>query len=245
MQNGIPLPNATGTNPFLVVLTPTCDRPAAFVLCERWVSKQTLKPDLWIVSDGGQVPVRCMQGQTHLHNSAVPPGAHNFLSNLQRGLKAVPTGEHVLLVIMEDDDYYFPSFLAETVRRLATADATGGIWQPYYNLRLKVWKRFHNRGSCLCQTGLRAKLIPWLLASVQDCWVRKAFGVDGHFWDSIAKAGFKLDLYDAQLSIGIKGLPGQAGLGVGHRPKPDWIRDPQSAKLREWVGAEAETYLRL
>ena len=43
-----------------------------------------------------------------------------------------------------------------------------------------------------------------------------------------------------KLHVGMKNMPGIAGLGLGHQKPDGWNRDHDSFKvLREWVGPEA------
>src|SRR6185369_16758975 len=100
--------------PMITAITPTADRPEAFALCERWMARQTIKPDQWIVADGGQVPVRCTMGQTHIHDPR-PAGAANLAHNLLNAISAVK-GE--VVAIVEDDDWYSPKHLETMVRLL-------------------------------------------------------------------------------------------------------------------------------
>ena len=145
-------------------------------------------------------------------------------------------------MFVEDDDFYHPQFLAETVRRLEGVELVGGIWQPYYNVNHRVWKLFRNRGSCLCQTGMHATLVPLFLRVLDFCEQRATYGVDGNFWKQAKEMGCKTQEYEEMYVVGIKGIEGQPGLGVGHRPKPGWAHDPQMVKLKEWVGADWPAY---
>lgn len=199
---------------------------------------QRLPPQEWIVSDGGVCPVVCNMGQVHLHHPS-SPGAHNFLRNLKEGVSRA-RGEFI--VFMEDDDFYFPSFLEVTRKKLSTRKLVGGIWQPYYNVRHRAWKLFRNRGSSLCQTGMHRSLIPLFLEVVEMCQGLQSYGVDGRFWDAAKKQGIDVEEYEEKHVIGIKGIAGQVGLGVGHRPKEGWMLDPQMIKLREWVGEIYRVY---
>lgn len=41
----------------ITAITPTGDRPLAFVLCQIWMMRQTVQPDQWIVIDDGSKPM--------------------------------------------------------------------------------------------------------------------------------------------------------------------------------------------
>ena len=235
------------------VITPTCDRPVGFALAERWMARQTRQPDEWIIADGGQTPAVCQQGQVHLwltfplqgHGPA-PPGPQNLADNLLVGLDAA-TGD--VIVFWEDDDWYAPTHLEQLVAQLEQPDvwAAGDDTQRYYNLQFAVWRTFPNRGACLCQTGIQRAVIPTLQHVIHRCRQSESYGIDGRFWEAIPRRHWNLQ--PTLTCLGMKGLPGQPGLGIGHRPTlrdRRWKADPGHAQLRAWIGdADAEIYLTL
>jgi len=78
---------------------------------------------------------------------------------------------------------------------------------------------------------------------IKGCIASGKFYIDIEFWKSIARAQWAI--VQEQTCIGIKGLPGQAGLGIGHRPSSGWTPDPDLAQLRTWIGADADLYAEL
>lgn len=40
----------------VTVITPTADQPTGIALLERYMARQTVKPDAWIVADDGNTP---------------------------------------------------------------------------------------------------------------------------------------------------------------------------------------------
>jgi len=223
------------------VITPTADRPVAVALAERWMARQTRPPDEWIVADGGLVPVACSQGQVHLH-AAAPAGAQNFLANLLRGLDRA-RGD--LIVWWEDDDWYAPTHLDTVCRQFTPGvQAAGDDLQQYYHVARRLFRTFHNRGASLCQTAFTREAAPIFRASVDRCRRLNTYGVDGGFWAAVP--AHAQALRRTQTVIGIKGLPGQAGLGIGHRPAPtQWSADPDLVQLRAWIGDDADVYAAL
>lgn len=220
------------------VITTTCDRPRGVELCERYMARQTVRADEWVVSDGGQEPARLTMGQIHLHQPS-PPGAANLAGNILRALDAV-TGD--VVVFVEDDDWYSPEHIAACVEGLRSHAAYGCSRLVYYNVQHRCWTKMANRGSALCQTAFRAELIPEMRRAAQDAMAAGSFGVDGRFW-----RGREHMATGAQTVIGLKGLPGTPGLGIGHRPESRpgrvWRRDPHFAALRELIGNDADNYL--
>jgi glycosyltransferase involved in cell wall biosynthesis len=223
----------------ITVLTPTCDRPVAFALCERWMAAQTRQPDEWIVADGGRTPVVCTRGQRHLHQAGLP-GARNFTANLLRGLEAA-TGD--ILALVEDDDYYQPGHLAQLRSQMTSAvQIAGDPFQRYYHVPSLTWKLFENTGASLCQTAMRRDAFPWFRRAIQEARLAGRYGVDFALWQQAPLWAQSLERSDTV--VGLKGLPGRPGLGIGHRPRgPGWIRDHEAVLLRHWLGPDAEVVL--
>lgn len=199
------------------------------------MARQTLQPHEWIVADGGQVPERLTMGQVHLHQPS-PPGAANLAGNILRALDAV-TGDAV--VIVEDDDYYFPDHLACCADGLAKQKAYGARTLKYFNVAERCWIKMANNGAALCQTAFRSELIPRMSQAAQQALKAGDYKIDGRFWRGM------IHLANGPTTVvGIKGLIGTPGLGIGHRPKdrPGWRNDPAMAKLREWIGDDADNY---
>jgi hypothetical protein len=202
------------------------------------MARQTRGPDEWIVADGGRVPVVCTQGQVHLHH-ARPSGPTNFAQNLLAGV-ARARGE--LVVVIEDDDYEAPTHLERLTDLLtpATAQIAGDPQQRYYHVARRWWRIFQNRGASLCQTAMRKRVLPVFATIIRACQARQQYGIDAALWQAVPTAHWALE--PSNTVIGMKGLPGQTGLGMGHRPDQGWTADPHLAVLRTWIGDDAETY---
>ncbi len=234
------------------VITPTCDRPLGILSLERWMARQTLYPDEWIIADGGQVPVSCTRGQIHLHQPS-PPGVANFHANLEAAIGAA-SGD--LIICAEDDDWYAPTHLAWMHDALQRPGVTiaGDDQQRYYNLKYGCWRHMQNRGAALCQTGFHRRLIPTfleviaarrrLVTSADPTERRRAIGVDAYLWQSQPRDAWHLA--QPKTVVGIKGLPGQIGLGVGHQEArmAHWTPDPHGHQLIAWIGAADAAWYR-
>ncbi len=227
--------------PKVSVLTPTCDRPLALKLCEALIHRQTRRPDEWVVADGSMNTASLYWPKwAVVAYTPQCPGAVNFCSNILRGLEWV-TGDYV--VIMEDDDWYHPTHIERAVATLEANPhlwAVGDPWQRYYNPTRGVWKVYKNIGSSMAQTAIRHAAVPALKDAARALLAQGKYGVDRYFWDRLPPDWKLIETYDTV--VGMKGLPGQPGLGVGHRPTHDWTPDPDGAKLKEWIGEDAELY---
>ena len=214
------------------VVTPTCDRQIGLDLLEGYMARQTRQPDEWIVANGANAPAILRAGQIELHNPH-PPGARNLANNLRAALEAA-TGD--VVIICEDDDYYAPNHIEVMAAALENARVAGCPSLKYFNVAHRCWIEMRNKGSALCQTGFQRQLAPLMISIATQCYRTSTYSIDQQFWQ-LTQATAALP----QTVIGIKGLPGTAGLGVGHRPndpKRQWISDPTFAKLREWLGDE-------
>lgn len=219
------------------VVTPTADRPIAFALAEKMMARQTMIADEWIVADGGAVPVECTAGQIHVQDPR-PAGAANFAHNLLNGL-ARARGD--VLIIVEDDDWYAPTHIERMVDMAERFPLVGadGVAQ-YYNVAHRCWRTFKNVGASMSQTAIRRELWPQFAAMIRMCIERNTFAIDATFWRSVQQQQW--GIVGAMTVIGIKGLPGSAGLGVGHRPVAGWADDQNLTQLRAWIGRDADDY---
>lgn len=224
------------------LVTPTANRPAAFAMAESNVVRQTRQPDEWIVADGGTDYLRPRYQQRHVRDPR-PPGTENFLNNVLNGVLAA-TGD--ILVFWEDDDWYGPTHLEGLERLMAAhplALAAGDDQQCYYNLPQRCFRVFDNVGASLCQTAIRKDAVPIFIEQVEACRQKRTYGLDTTFWRRIAPSQWAIER--TRSVIGLKGLPGQVGLGIGHRPGNGWTPDPEGQQLRAWIGADAEIYEQL
>lgn len=219
------------------VVTPTADRPLAFALTERYMARQTVQPDEWIVADGGMTPSVCTMGQIHIHAPG-PAGAGNFGKNLLNGL-AVASGD--VIVFIEDDDWLRPDHIECLVAVAERFPLVGSeSVQRYYNVAHRCWRRFDNVGASLCQTAIRRELWSAFGETVHSQMAGGRYGVDTTFWRSVPRS--KWGMADQMTVLGIKGLPGRPGLGIGHRPDKRWAKDETFAQLHAWIGNDAELY---
>jgi hypothetical protein len=75
----------------IVLVTPTGDRPEAFALCEKYVASQTVKPDVWIVVDDGEVPAVCTMKQHYIRrNRQIDEMSHTLPLNMVEAHATVP-----------------------------------------------------------------------------------------------------------------------------------------------------------
>ena len=225
----------------LTIITPTSDRPEAFQLCQRWMSRQTYTGELqWIVADDGHEPATCTMGQEHVRRPPSDDPRRSFLGNL---LAAIERVRHDKVVFVEDDDWYAPEYLAQMDRWLDEAELVGEAGARYYHLPTR---RYHFCGNTehasLAQTGLRADRLRQMADEISGA---NTTFVDVRLWRNWSAGWTKLLRPCTTLSAGIKGLPGKRGIGMGHRLGDRHPIDANGRVLREWIGDDADLYFRL
>lgn len=228
----------------LTLITPTSDRPAAFRICERWMDRALnhFAGDVqWIVADDGVAPVDCTLGQVHIWRSPAADRRGSFLGNL---LTAIRRARHEKVLFIEDDDWYAPDYLRTMHSWLDGADIVGEGRARYYNVATRRFHLCSNGGhASLCQTGIRRELVPWMIDHIERF---HRVNIDLHLWKTGAKGKRQALRPESTRSAGIKGLPGKAGIGIGHRLGPGNSHDADGTVLRRWIGREdAEMYLKL
>lgn len=230
----------------LTVVTPTGERPDAFALCERMMARQTYAgPVRWIVVDDGAretVMGSLAANWTRIVLRPDPPwrpGENTQGRNLTAALDAAALlrqpDEALRIAIVEDDDWYDPRWLETLDARLDGADMAGESHARYYNVRGRIaadlGNEFHAslRASAVAGAGIEA---------LRRVIALRAPYFDWAMWRDPAPVK---TLFKTRLTVGLKGLPGRAGLAAGHQ-RMRGARDRDLAILREWIGADADWY---
>lgn len=227
----------------LTLLTATGCRPQAWALCQSWMGAQDYEgPVRWIVVDDGPHPQPISFRRDHWDIEVVrpepywQPGQNTQARNLLAGLDLVPVDAHLLII--EDDDHYAPSWLRMADYALTQAELVGETRARYYNVSDWRWREHSNTAhASLCATGMRGPAI----SLFRDCCTGQHRFIDLTLWRNYP--GSKR-LFSGHLVTGIKGLPGRAGIGMGHQSSlRGSAPDPAGARLRAWLGDDADMYL--
>lgn len=232
----------------VTLLTPTGDRPEAFALCERWVVRQSRQPDEWVVVDDGVTPTVCTQGQTYVRRRPPPANAppHELLpANVREAVFGGYVKPGVLLFV-EDDDWYSPHHVEAMAEMIESGyDMAGESDGAIYHVGAGLWGRAEPWRWCcaLARTAVRAE---WFLSLPRYFFEASCVYLDLRMWSSKNYAGRRWlgrPLGDRHSVVGMKGMPGRAGLSAGHNPSCGLYKpDPDGAVLREWVGDDADVY---
>ena len=195
------------------ILTTTGGRPEAWELCKRWMRAQTRKPDAWIIVDdcpeasnmnGIEVPTIIIRATPYWR-----AGDNTQGRNLLAGLEHVNRGDR--LAIIEDDDYYAPGYLKAVEGWFIGGDLVGEANSLYYHVGTRQYKMCNNFAhASLCSTAMQGSV---LATFKRQCESKHKF-IDIHLWRECRARKF---LARTRYTVGIKGLPGRAGIGSGHR----------------------------
>jgi hypothetical protein len=143
----------------LAVLTCTSGRPKAFAQLAKLVKNQTVEDFDWIIvcdDDSDYVfPRKCKV--VHREVGGLP----SLNANLIEGLKL----DYDRWIVMEDDDFYTSSYVAETNKLLDNHDLVGWQEDAYYYILSRRACRRHNIGfSALACTGFTKAVVPFVTA---------------------------------------------------------------------------------
>jgi hypothetical protein len=236
-------PGAGGSGGYdVTIITPTGDRPLPFTLCELYMSRQTFAGRVqWLVIDDGQTPTPIeftrdgwtVQHVCRLRTPSDPP--HTLTKNLQA---AIPLVKADKVIIVEDDEWYSPEYIATTAGWLDEHDLVGQGRSIYCHIQTLRWVRNHNhRHASLCKTGFRAHLLERLHACCEEPDPR----VDSRLWRWPGKKCVHVPGWDDQpLAIGFKGMPGRRGTMRDHIPDTRRYRSARAFDdtLSGWMGDE-------
>ncbi len=224
----------------ITLITPTRNRPIPFGLAEQWIARQTYKGDLqWIVVNDGTVKYEYTMDQTVIHRSAgIHEGQGSLAYNL---LAALPYVHGDKVVIFEDDDWVHPRYLdmVDTVMDPVKGPHLIGLTPSrHYNLKHRKYRINRTQHCNLGSTSMTRAVLPFLrkvLLAKADAGV---FTIDMTLWKWQGRTQ-KLD-NEPVYHVGLKGLPGEPGLGVGH--KDIGIPDKDLDVLRQWIGEDVKHY---
>ena len=218
----------------LTLLTATGARPEAWAICEQLMARQTYAgPVRWVIVDDGPVvqPVALQREGWTLEAVRPMPrweaGQNTQARNLAAGLEVIGADESV--VIVEDDDYYAPGYLADMAKWLERRPLVGEMRARYYNITTGKGREMGNvRHASLCSTGVMAEGLRAFRAAV----AKADKFIDLTLWRSMPGR-----LYSTRHVVGIKGMPGRGGIGSGHM-----YGFGQPMNLRDWIGEDAALY---
>jgi len=145
----------------VTVITCTGDRPEAFALLQKWMDNQVYKPQQWIVVDDGKVPISSNGKFIYIRREPTDKDyTHTLCLNLPLALDAV---KYDKIIIMEDDDWYHPTYIDYMDKLLNEADLVGlGNLLFYYPAIQSYMEKKVVKQPAFAQTAFRKNMIPIL-----------------------------------------------------------------------------------
>lgn len=223
-------------------ITPTGDRPEAFALTKKWMESQIRKPDQWIVIDDGKTPLpeSLRTGMEYVRREPQKNEGHTLTLNMRTVL---PLIKGDMILIIEDDDWYGPNYIATMIKYLLNYNLVGESHARYYHVASQRYKRIGNTiHASFCQTGFTKKL----LNIFERCLEGDPY-IDMRLWSAGRSHGFLLSDVEDKLKLhcSLKGLKGRRGIGTGHDKNASYYdTDKNYSQLIKWVGEEnAKIYI--
>ena len=237
----------------VTLITCTGGRPESLARCAQYVARfenPDNVPVQWIVVDDvselglGSCPFpKTAHGRLSVQYLNLGriwrPGMNTLAMNL---LAALPHVKHDAVLFVEDDDVYKPDYMRLQLARLEHHELVGEAVSWYYHLPSRCWRVLRNANhASLCQTAMRSSMLPALELL---CRKSNTSFIDWNLWGMFPSRTRQMSHGEPSV-VGMKGLPGRPGIGIGHRPDlgAGWDSDPDHAKLREWLGTDAEAYV--
>ena len=218
----------------IYLLTPTGNRYKAMRLLTGYMQAQTYSGDVtWIIVDDCDPPTPKPDSKYSVE--MIRPawrwsGASTQAKSILAGLDRIPSDSVVLMI--EDDDCYLPTYIETMVKALESADLVGEAGSYYYNVRTGRYRAMKSTNhSSLASTAIRGTEA---LRAICEGHNRM---IDVELWRTFTG---KKALIDEHNVIGIKGLPGRSGIGVGHRQH--FGAQDDGTVLKQWLGDYADNY---
>ena len=246
----------------ITALTCTGDRPLCLTFLTRWMDRQIVKPDQWLIIDDGVFGFKPDTKCDYVRRiKDINEDSHTLLLNLEKALGYI---EGDIILFMEDDEYYAPKYIQTMVDKINGHEMVGICKSKYYNLPARRYHIHPNlTHASLAQTGMLKELLPTMKSLLNgDPYL------DIRLWDSIRtkndNPGINLrvvtpfkeikvgngrgvlfdDGVNDCLYVGMKGMPGRKGIGSGHLANFGRT-DINGQLLKKWIPEHYQDYLRI
>lgn len=228
----------------ITLITPTGAREEQIKICAKLMHKQDYKGQVtWVIVDDAIPRTTDFIKEDFKENWTIKKihplpewqeGQNTQGRNFCTAFEYVKTIKTDAIFIIEDDDYYTPSYLTKMIPKLGGYDLTGERNSIYYNVLLRCWCRNGNDWwSSLFQTAFKPSVIP-----VFEQLYKEKF-IDLSLFKYVKN---KYLFNDGDYAIGIKGMLGRKGIGAGH----GWIRnmkpDDYMIDLKKFTGDDYILY---
>jgi hypothetical protein len=164
---------------------------------------------------------------------------HTLNRNLTAALPLI-TGDKIFII--EDDEYYAPEYIEEMSRRLDQHEVVGLLRYKYYHLPTGGYiNGLNSTHANLAETAFRNTFLSEFSETLN---VGDTF-IDLRTWKRAGTRGYRFDDSGKSLFVGIKGLPGRAGIGIGHNSAfyRNHIDTADRAMLKKLAPKDYQVYL--
>lgn len=242
----------------IVLITPTGGRPDQIALCAMFMKRQTYAGNVvWIIVDDCQQRTTDFITDDFRENWKIvkrypqppwQPGQNTQNRNLQIGMIAITESglmpEVEAIFMIEDDDYYSPDYLQNNLSALSNYLVCGESFTVYYNV---FFRRYLPNGNSTWSSLFQIAFRPEVISNFSHCFGNKL--IDICFCQKSGIPFNRINLFrllaGKNWSIGIKGLPGRAGIGAGHTGNWGSGDDANWTMLKALIGEEdAKLYMK-
>jgi hypothetical protein len=240
----------------IALITPTGARPQQFNMCALWMSRQTYTGQIvWLIVDDA-LPRTTDAIEEHFKTDwtiiKIYPeptwtyGQNTQSRNIEVAINTLCTNyreaDIEAIFIIEDDDYYKSNYIERMMCRMQGFKVIGEMNTVYYNVYYRTY--FVNRNTShvsLFQLAFRPEMLPLF----KSCYNEKF--IDFKFYEKLhaqlyvhrGEVGF---FNENNLAIGMKGMPGRAGIGAGHGKLLNMHPDPAMTYLLTQMNNEDAKY---
>lgn len=171
-----------------LLVTVTCNRPKAFEQLKKVVKKQTTNDFHWlIVCDGGWDKYVFPKDATVIKRDNSADTRHSICENWLAAIGWIQEHEYDKFIIIEDDDYYHPQYVLQTIQLLDNGDLVGWFNDAYYYVLSRKPRLVHNQNlATLAATAFNRKA----LGHVERCAAYGNKSIDLLLWHDNPPDGF-------------------------------------------------------
>lgn len=237
----------------IALITPTGSRQDQFRLCSMFMKRQTYQGEVtWIIVDDAYPVTTDCVGEGFKDNwtiikvypTPIWQGQNTQTRNISDGIDTLLANcKNIEAVFMiEDDDYYRANYLERMMNRFTSFKVLGEMNTVYYNVYYRNY--FVNRNTShvsLFQLAFRPEMIPLF----KTCYNERF--IDFKFFEKLHSQLFvhrgEVGLFnEGNLAIGMKGMPGRAGIGAGHGKLMNMHPDERMTYLISQIQDDAKLY---
>lgn len=159
------------------IVTTTTGRPGCFALLERWMKRQQVSWNQWLVVGEDLKGYQFTMGQQVVKRKTSKKDA--LPSICLNWLEALPliTGDNI--AVIDDDDFYSESYLFSLLPMLGTNRLVGVKGDLYFKLKSRKYQIMGNQShASLACTAFRREMLPF----IDRCRLHKSVFLDMYLW---------------------------------------------------------------